>query len=239
MLILRKLNLSVAAPILFLCIGALIIELCKPSVSLVEKVNLRRVPPPPGLERFAFGYQETMADLLWIRILQDIDLCENVPDGRVKGTEERGSKAACNKGWSYQMLDRITALAPPWRLPYHTGAVILSVMVDDDEGARLILEKGMAQFPSDYNLHYLAAYHYIYEVKNPKRAAEALMVAARNGGPPWFYSLAARLFNDEGQREIAINVLKKALEEQKTEAGKERIRWRLKQILEQPAVGAK
>ncbi|MBN8541814.1 MAG: hypothetical protein J0L82_15595 [Deltaproteobacteria bacterium] len=239
MLILRKLNLSVVLPILFFCFGAAIIQICKPGVSLVEKVNLRRVPPPPGLERFSFGYQETMADILWIRILQDIDLCENVPDGRVKGTEERGPKAACHKGWSFQMLDRITALAPPWRLPYHAGAVILSVMVDDDEGARLILEKGMAQFPSDYNLHYLAAYHYIYEVKNPQRAADALLVAAKNGGPSWFYSLAGRLLNEDGQREIAINVLKKALEEQKTEDGKARIRWRLKQILEQPAVGSK
>ena len=35
----------------------------------------------------------------------------------------------------------------------------------DREGARLIFEKGLRQFPQDWSLAYAAAYHYLFEIQ--------------------------------------------------------------------------
>lgn len=190
----------------------------------------RMIPPPPHADRFVFGYRETAADILWVRLIQDFDICENAKNGRAGGTEERGPVATCRFGWVYQMLDAVTTLAPKWKLPYRAGGTMLSIMVDDREGAARILEKGMAEFPNDYNLHYAAAYHYIYEIKNPKRAAETLLVAAANGGPSWFYSLAGKLYTEAGQAMLAKQVLEDALKIETKEVGLARIQKRLDEV---------
>ena len=207
------------------------VSLCLRQEILDEKKHLRRViPPPVGSEHFLFGYSETAADLLWLRVLQDMELCEEVVGGVVPGTELRTEKASCTKGWTYRMGDRITEFAPKWVLPYRVLGMILSFMTDDRVGAKLIFEKGMSRFPNDYNLHYGAAYHFIYGTKEPALAAKALIRAARNGGPGWFYSLAAKLYSEAGQKELGIGVLEAALKEPHSKEAKDRIEWRLKQL---------
>lgn len=193
------------------------------------ELTFRMIPPPPHVERFVFGYRETLADLFWVRVIQDFDICENAKNGRAGGTEERGPTSTCKLGWVYRMLDAVTTLAPKWKLPYSTGGTLLSIMVDDREGAALILEKGMKEFPKDYNLHYTAAYHYIYELKNPKRAAETLLVAAENGGPSWFYSLAGKLYTEAGQAFLAKQVLEDALKVERNQIAGDRIRKRIQE----------
>lgn len=216
-----------------LVVGAALIVVQHKTNNAFSEVNLRRIPPPPHIEKFALGYNETLADMLWIRVLQDIDLCENAPKGQSPGVEVRGPNATCTRGWSFQMLDAITNLSPRWRLPYAIGGSLLSFMVDDREGASELLEKGIKQFPTDYNLNYFAAYHYIYELKNPKRAAETLIAAAKAGGPPWFYSLAAKMYSEAGQDELARTVLLRELENLKDDPKAQvRIRWRLEQLEE-------
>jgi len=176
--------------------------------------NLRFIPPPPNIERFTFGYSETLADVLWLRVVQDIGVCENSKNGEAHGPNTPKVNAPqCKMGWVYQMIEAITKLSPNWRLPYASGAVLLSVVVDDIEGATKIFDRALAKFTNDYNLSYRAAYHYIWEVQNPERAANLLIVAAKNGGPTWFYALAGKLYSKAGQAELAKGVLERVLEE--------------------------
>ena len=52
-------------------------------------------------------------------------------------------EARCNEGWVYHMLDRITDFSPKFLYAYVHGGLLLSVLVDDREGARQIFEKGL------------------------------------------------------------------------------------------------
>lgn len=213
--------------------------------------------PPETIKYFTFGYAETMADSLWIRVIQDIDYCENVEDSDRAREEEAAdwdrlsaeeqhrrslppalsgdptlhrARARCELGWVYTYINAITELAPRFRMPYSAGATIMSVMVDDREGARLIFEKGIRQFPDDWTMSYRAAYHYLYEVNDPARAAELLVLAGEKGAPGWVKVLASRLFTVAGRAELAKTVLLETLAATPEGPAAERIRRRLKEV---------
>lgn len=155
------------------------------------------VPPPPGIEFMSFGYKEVIADLLWIRAVQDFDYCE----------QEVAVRVCRSNSWLYQMLDAVTNLSPNFRIPYAAGALALTIIITDVDGATKIFDKGVKAFPNDWPILYRAAYHYMYEVKDNKRAAELLIQAGKNGAPPWVFTLAGRLYSDAGNLELAESVL--------------------------------
>lgn len=153
--------------------------------------------PPPGIDHFTFGHKDITADFLWIRAIQDFDYCD-----------QQIAKHLCvGKGWLYRMLDAITELSPKFRMPYATGAVALSVLVSDVEGAARIFDKGVENYPNDWPILYRAGYHYLYEVKDKKKAADLFIRAGRNGAPQWVFSLAGGLYNETNQRVAAEAVL--------------------------------
>jgi hypothetical protein len=157
--------------------------------------------PPAGIEHFTFGHREVTADFFWVRAIQDFDFCE-----------QNVSQHVCTgKGWLFRMLDSITDLAPSFRMPYATGAMALSVMVSDIQGATRIFEKAVIAFPHDWPILYRAAYHYLYEVRDKKRAAELFMAAGRNGAPSWVFSLAGGLYNESKETVAAEAVLKEMI----------------------------
>ncbi|MBS1970782.1 MAG: hypothetical protein JSU04_10765 [Bdellovibrionales bacterium] len=137
------------------------------------------------------------ADFLWIRAIQDFDYCD----------QQIAKNLCVGKGWLYRMLNAITELSPKFRMPYATGAVALSVMVSDVEGAAQIFDKGVREFPNDWPILYRAAYHSLYEVKDKKKAADLFIRAGRNGAPPWVFSLAGGLYNESNDRVAAEAVL--------------------------------
>lgn len=155
------------------------------------------VAPPPFFERMVFGYNEVAGDLLWIRALQDFDYCD----------QKVAVNLCKNDSWLYKMLNAVTELSPSFRLAYAAGALALTVIVSDIEGATKIFDKGVKAFPNDWPILYRAAYHYMYEVKDNKRAAGLLIQAGKNGAPPWVFTLAGRLYSDAGNLELAELVL--------------------------------
>lgn len=151
------------------------------------------IGPPPNLEYFSFGYQMAVADTLWIRALQDFDYCENLL-----------AKNLCEgNGWLSQMLDSLTNLAPDYQIAYKAGGLALTVLVSDYPGATKIFDKGVRMFPNDQHLLYVAGYHAMIEEKNNKKAARLFIQAAKNGGQEWLYSLASRLYADDGSKDLS------------------------------------
>ncbi|WP_374030225.1 tetratricopeptide repeat protein [Bdellovibrio bacteriovorus] len=189
-------------PSILLGILALLCIAFTTSIKSLEATEVRRlIPPPPMIERMSFGYQEALADLLWIRSLQDFDYCE-----------EKVSELACrNNSWLYQMIDAVTNLSPHFRLPYAAGALALTIIISDIDGATKIFDKGVKAFPKDWPILYRAAYHYLYEVKDKKRAAELLIQAGENGAPNWVFTLAGRLYSDSGHLELAESLLQEMI----------------------------
>jgi hypothetical protein len=153
---------------------------------------------PPELKHFTFGYNEPIADFMWIRAIQDFDFCS-----------EKINESDCKaQSWLYQMLHQITELSPNFRMPYATGGIALTVLINDYEGASKLFDKAVVAFPRDWQILSRAAYHAIYEEKNDLKAAKLLTLAADNGGPSWYYSLAGRLYAEGGKLELGEALLK-------------------------------
>jgi hypothetical protein len=147
---------------------------------------------PETLEHISLGFKMLMADGIWLRLIQELDYRENDD---------------VSQGWVYHMLDAVTVIDPRYKVAYVSGTTVLSVLVHDVEGARLMYERGLEQFPTFWPLIYRAGYHYFYEVKDCKRAANLFQLAALHGAPPWLNSLAAKLYVRTGQIELARTLL--------------------------------
>lgn len=172
-------------------------------------------PPPEHIEHFHFGFKESLADSLWLRWIQDNDHCQTYtkpvqyslagpqnPDHSDITSVPRYK--ICDNSWSFKMLDAITLLSPKFDMPYLAGASTLAILVEDFEGATVIYERGLKEYPTNWQLLYRAAFHFQYNLKNVNRAAELLIAVADNGGPLWARGLASRLYTAGGQLELAI-----------------------------------
>lgn len=194
------------------------------------------IPPPPIIRHFHFGYRETMADLFWIRVVQDFSVCEQQVAGALTSSN---SVVTCNKGWVFKMLDLITDLAPRFKMPFYYGATNLSVLVNDPIGAKIIFDKGVKNMPDSWDILYRAGYHYMIELKDKETAANLLVRAGKNGAPAWVYSLAGRLYTEEGKADLAKSVLNDILMADPDGPGSDRIKTRLKMIEEELAKSRK
>jgi hypothetical protein len=149
--------------------------------------------PPRDIQYFTFGHKEIIADLFWVRSIQDFDYCE----------KKLAEQLCKGNGWLYQMLDVITDLSPYFRMAYSAGSMALTVIVSDILGASKFFDKAVAHFPNDFPILYKAAYHAIYEEKDLKKGAGLVERAAQNGAPNWVHALAGRLYTQSGQIELA------------------------------------
>lgn len=177
------------------------------------------VPPPPNLEVMTLGFASQMADLLWIRAIQDFDYCE----------QEIAKHKCRGNSWLYQMLDTITRLDPPFRMPYALGPLALSVVINDMEGASALFDKAVQQFPNDGKILYRAGYHALLEEKNELKAAERFDQAASNGAPLWLKGLAGRLYNKSGRPEDVQRLIDEMSASEENKWIAERIRKKIQE----------
>lgn len=206
-----------------------------------------KVYPSKYSKHFHLGFKNTMADSYWIRVLQNIDFCESSGTTKAVNTgqgvdailKHKLSPSRCHKGWVFQMLDLVTDLAPRFRKSYRVGGELLSVGVDDREGARLIFDKGVKQFPAYWELSYSAAYHYLFEFQNPKRAAELLIQASDGGGPFWFRQMAGTLYSKAGQYVMAEVTLKSYVKKYRGRRGEAQAIERLKELYREQGLSSK
>lgn len=213
-----------------------------------------KVVPPVAIKYFTFGFDEALADSMWIRLIQDFTYCgrgversvqKKKKDGpsleeKVVGqgmsfldalAEEDQEVVGCDMGWGYQMLDRITDLSPRFGIAYRIGGSVLSVLVGDRAGAAKILEKGLQVFPEDWTIAYRAAYHYLYEMRDLEKAANMLQIAGQNGAPNWVNNLASKLYEHSGQLLMGRVVILELIERSKDKPEmRERALERLRQI---------
>ena len=221
---------------------------------IVAALSMPRLQPPPSdsllmsppelIKHMTLGYDESIADSLWIRTIQDFDVCEqkgksalptytdaNPPPKDQPAITQR--EARCKKGWVFRMLNAITEVAPRFVAPWLNGVITLSVVGDDREGAAVLFEKGMPYMRENWMYTYRAAYHFLVELNQPKRASELLLEAGKHGAPYWVNLLAARLMTKEGQIELAESVLRERAENHEDPAQREVFAKRLAEVREQ------
>lgn len=157
--------------------------------------------PSREIVNYTFGHQHVIADLLWVRLIQDFDYCE----------KKINEMDCVGKSWLFRMLDIATELDPKFGIAYRAGATALTVIISDYAGASIIFDKGVERMPTDWQLAYRAAYHAIYEEKNKPKAAALLKQAGQYGAPVWVFSLAGRLWAESGEVELAEALLKEMI----------------------------
>ena len=183
--------------------------------------------PPEVIKYFSFGFPDLYADILWMRLIQNIDFCSSkkglpIYDGR--------TKYQCEKGWSYKMTVAITELAPRFLAPYEIAGSIMSVIMGDKLGAKKVYDKAVKVFPNNWRIHFSASYHYLMEIKDEKKAAKLLIKTADLGGPLWLYALAAKTYQKKGQLLLAKEILSQAIKKDPMGQYKKAFEIRLKQV---------
>lgn len=172
-----------------------------------------------------------MSDLLWIRWIQNIEQCDAVQTQEMKAQKvQQYPLQECSNGWSTQMLDRMTLLDPLFKSPYLLGATVVSVLVEDKAGLDEVFARGIQQYPKDWLIPYRAAYHALFVLKDKAKAAEYLSISGRNGAPAWVYSLASRLYTEEGQVELGVRSLEELLQQPIDDEYRIKIKQRLKAL---------
>lgn len=169
----------------------------RPFLFSEQERNRELVAPPSSLVHFTFGYREPMADLFWIRAIQDFDYCE----------KPLAEHLCQGNGWLAKTLDLVTELSPSFKIAYSAGGLALTIVISDYEGASKLFDKGVQRFPNNYDILYKAAYHALFEEKNTEKAASLMERAAKNGAPDWVYLLSTRLYTEAGKREMGQKLL--------------------------------
>lgn len=177
------------------------------------------INPSPLMQYFTFGYRDLVADMLWLRVIQDLDHCER----------PLAQGESCHNSWVYKMTDQITTLSPHFRMVYATIPLMLSLTVNDTEGAIKLHEKGLQYFPNDWPILYRGGYLYLYERDDKLKAAEYFLRAQKNGAPKWLAALATRLYTQVGRVEMA----EKLVEEYKSAGFDSEVLKRMKERLDE------
>lgn len=166
------------------------------------------------LRTLSLGYEEIVADMYWLRVLQYF-----------------GSRKQVDKDPQllYHYFDIITDLDPHFVNAYRYGGTFLAdrppIGLGNIELGTMLLEKGMANNPQSYQLPLEGAFIYFLYVKDYEKAAELFAAAAEKPGlgenkRNAFRGMAALCHSRGGDRDLARQVWTYMLETSTSEGRK-------------------
>jgi hypothetical protein len=144
--------------------------------------------------------------------------------------------------WLENYLDTITALDPRWKTPYVWAGVATmyngkKITNDAVAMSSRFLERGARQFPDDWELPFMLACNYLFELKTDdaqqkdewrRIGGEWIRHAADVGGaPPWVPLLSATIMRQEGRDEAAVHHLEEVYVSTQDERARQEIRNQL------------
>jgi hypothetical protein len=159
------------------------------------------VAPPLEIKYLTFGYSSQLADTFWLRAIQDTEYCEQMIS----------EKTCVGKSWLYNVINLTVELDPNFAEAYYYGGLSLTVLIEDIPGATDIFDKGTAKFKHEWPLLYAAAYHALFEQKNPLKASKLYLMAANSGAPPWVRMAAGKLAIQGGDKAAAREILEQMI----------------------------
>ncbi|MBI5191545.1 MAG: hypothetical protein HZA22_12865 [Nitrospirae bacterium] len=174
-----------------ICSLQLRIDASKGEDEVVEE--FMRLPDAEYLKAVSLGFDEMVADVLWLKAVQ------HMGERRISG---RGYD------WIYTALDTVTSMDPRFIPPYETGGLILTIEAEKVDLSNRLLEKGMLNNPDVWQFPYYLGFNYSYFLKDYKRAARYIRRAAEmEGSPKYMPMLASRLFVQADDTETSIGFL--------------------------------
>lgn len=173
--------------------------------------------PIAYVRMIALEHDATLADLLWIRFVQQIPF---------KPADELMGESLARQ------LESVVALDPAFRSAYVQGTVLLSVLGNQPCAAVRIAEKGIERFPGDWRIPFQAGYNCFAEIGDPACASRHMSHAASlPGAPGWLPALVARLLADASQNDAAIDYLQLQLQRTTDARLRERFEERLRDAI--------
>lgn len=155
---------------------------------------------PDILKNFTFGSSPQISDAFWLRFIQEVDAYN---EGKIAEPHQcYGLKFS----WHYQLLNLIFEMDKTFYQPFSLGPLMLSVTINDIQGASILFDKSVINYPHDWRILYRASYQALFEEENKNKAAELLYQSGKWGAPPWVYSLASRLYTEIGKKELAAGI---------------------------------
>lgn len=203
-------------------------------VAFVEMPKEQEAKWDPSLVRMlSFGQLPTTIDLLWLRVLADPAYAHVLA----------GQHAP-----AYYDLDLATDLDPAFFELYHLGSYLLSIVRNDNTGARDLLEKGrrfhreaLSAYPESFQKKYWGqawgiyltlAYVYLFELQDMPQAARVFREAAEiPGAPVYLQSLKERLARTGGEYDVALRLLNHLIEQAPDEPSRERLMSKRRSLL--------
>lgn len=184
----------------------------------VQISKAKILPPPEGMELVHFGFEQVIADSLWLTYIQNNWDCSRYKDP---------DHTRCPERWGYKVLKSASNIDPRFLELHIHGPTKLTIIQDDNEGAEELFLAGLKHYPKNWVINYRLAYLYIEEFKDDERAATHLEIAANNGAPAWSKSLASRLYSKAGKKELSFTVLKELYDQTEEVEEKRKLEKRL------------
>ncbi|HEY3347179.1 MAG TPA: hypothetical protein VGK71_06110 [Nitrospirota bacterium] len=171
------------------------------------------LPDADHLKIASLGYENTVADILWIKVVI-----------------QSGEKKISSRGydWMYKALDTLTTLDPVFVTPYEMGALMLTIVADKVDLSDKLLEKGVIYNTDVWQLYFYLGFNKFFFDKDYLAAAKNMEKAASiKGSPPYTSLLASRLYVQAEDPVYALDFLEKMYSSSKDERMREEIGKRM------------
>ena len=175
--------------------------------------------PPDLITHLAVGLRVQMSDSFWLRAIQDFDYCDSVIN----------EKECSDKSWLYKIIKAVVELDPRFFEAHYYGALALTIIISDYEGASAIFDTAVTNFPKSWMLLYAAGYHALVEEKNKIKAAKLYLEAGNLGAPSWVPMMAGKLAAEGGDIDYAEKILQGMIELNQQPEYAERLKKKLEQ----------
>ena len=151
------------------------------------------------LHFFDLGIKRIYTDILWIQTLLEADL-EHYKDSD-------------DNSWMFHRFHTISLLDPKFIENYWYGGQYLSVVKDDDIGAKILFERGLQIYPDDFYLLYYTGSHYLLELHDKKKALENYeKIFNHPKTPSYIRGLISRLKSEMGYLEESFLLMNQLYE---------------------------
>lgn len=206
--------------ILLLLLGGLAVGL----LTIVERqrppearaAELSYLPKGEYLRVAVLGYQQIVADLIWLKAVQHFG-------------ERKQTKIGYK--WAYHAVDVLTDLDPKFAFAYQAAGTNLGVYAGLVQESIAILTKGMRHNPNVWELPFYTGYDYYFELHDPKSAAIYFRRAAElPGAPPYLPRLAARMTVEAGDPEAALEFLQRLYQQVEDEQIRKGLESRMREV---------
>jgi hypothetical protein len=162
-------------------------------------LDLAYVPDGNTLRVAGMGFDEPMADALWIRAVL------------LFGERWNNDPTASWSPWFVAMLRAVNTLDPRWENPYTYGGMMLRVMGQVDASDE-VFERAIRELPDNPFFPFALGMNQYLLRNDAQAAAHWIGVAAElPGAPAWYAAAAAGFLARRNQRPSAIRFLEEEL----------------------------